>query len=190
MITSRLWRQIAQPILAAALLGSALPAIAQTSLPLEPSPTPNSIPSLPIPTSPASGFEGNPATIFENITLTPKTGSQPETLRGISGGTEAASDLAGRSDTATGPCSGFVDQPPDHRIFLTQYFDFLSLQVQSSDDTTLVVRGPGGIWCNDNYSGKNPGMAGQWFSGVYEVWVGSPSENAFYPYVIRLSEQQ
>ncbi|HEY9646374.1 MAG TPA: hypothetical protein V6C88_08405, partial [Chroococcidiopsis sp.] len=62
-----------------------------------------------------------------------------------------------------------------------------SLQVQSTGDTMLVVRGPGGTWCNDSYNGQNPGIAGQWFSGTYEIWVGSPSNDAYYPYIIRIS---
>ncbi len=177
---------------------SSLSAVAQTSVPFPPSPAPSPVPSptanplpnlLPDPISPPSGFSNPSATIFENVTLTPAF-PEPEILRGISGGTEAASDLSGRSDTATGPCSGFIDQQPDHRVLLTQYFAFLSIQVQSSDDTMLMVRGPGGTWCNDDYSGKNPGIVGQWLSGTYDIWVGSPSENAYHPYIIRLSEQK
>ena len=178
---------LSQQIWVVMLLGHALPAMAQTSAPALPSSTPSTLPS-PIP--PTGSFDSKAATIFENITLTPTFSPDPETIRGISGGAEAAGDLTGRTDTATGPCSGFIDQQPDHRIVLTQYFNILSIQVQSSDDTTLVIRGPGGTWCNDDYSGKNPGIVGQWLSGTYDVWVGSPSENAYYPYVIRLTEQK
>ena len=148
-----------------------------------PSPISNPIP-------PASRPNSQPVTIFENVTLTPAFSPDPETMRGISGGDAAASTLTGRAETATGPCTGFIDQQPDHRMVLTQYFNYLSLQVQSSDDTTLVIRGPGGTWCNDDYSGKNPGVVGQWLSGPYDIWVGSPSENAYHPYVIRLTEQK
>lgn len=127
-------------------------------------------------------------TIFEDVTLSPSF-AIPTTVRGISGGTIAASELLGRGETETGACAGFIDQQPDHRMTLTQFFNFLSLQVQSTDDTSLVIRGPGGTWCNDDFSGKNPGMAGQWLSGTYEIWVGSPRQDAFFPYVIRFSEQ-
>lgn len=71
---------------------------------------------------------------------------------------------------------------------LTQFFNYLSLQVQSTEDTTLIIRGPGGTWCNDDSAGKNPGIAGQWLSGSYEVWVGSYQRNTYHPYVIRISE--
>jgi hypothetical protein len=169
-------------------------------LPTQPFPGPDSaepaplsprlpLPARPVPT-PSNPIEQSASTIFEDITLAPAFNPDPATVRGISGGPLAASDLTGRAETATGPCSGFIDQEPDHRMVLTQFFNFLSLQVQSNEDTTLVIRGPGGTWCNNDYSGKNPGIAGQWLSGTYEIWVGSPSTTAFHPYVIRMTEQK
>ena len=128
--------------------------------------------------------------IFEDVVLTPNAMTNPTTLRGISGGPLTASRVAGRTDTATGICTGFVDRKPDHRIELTAFFDYLSLQVESPEDTVLVVRGPGGSWCNDDVVGFNPGLAGEWFSGVYDVWVGSYNELTYHPYVIRLSDSQ
>lgn len=125
--------------------------------------------------------------IFEDITLSPNFSPDPATVRGISGGPQLARQVSGRSETATGPCTGYVDQEADHVIELTEYFDYLSLQVQSPEDTTLVVRGPGGSWCNDDYVGKDPGIAGQWLSGSYEIWVGSYQNDAYHPYVIRIS---
>jgi hypothetical protein len=127
-------------------------------------------------------------TIFESVTLAPGFDRDPLTLRGISGGPLLAPDLAERSDTPTGPCVGFVDEEPDHTMVLDDFFDYLSLQIQSTEDTTLVVRGPGGTWCNDDYTNMNPGIAGQWLSGTYQIWVGSYQEDQYYPYVIRISE--
>jgi hypothetical protein len=126
--------------------------------------------------------------IFEDLTLAPSFNPDPMTIRGISGGPKTASELAGREDTTTGPCNGYVDDQPDHTIVLTQYFSYLSLQVQSPEDTTLVVRGPGGTWCNDDFSGKNPGIAGQWLSGTYQIWIGSYRQDTYSPYVIRITE--
>jgi len=51
------------------------------------------------------------------------------------------------------------------------------------------VRGPGGSWCNDDYEGKNPGIVGQWLSGTYDIWVGSPQKNKYIPYIIRISQK-
>ncbi|NET54020.1 MAG: hypothetical protein F6K09_36990, partial [Merismopedia sp. SIO2A8] len=129
-------------------------------------------------------------TIFEDITLTPSGIPAPITIRGISGGPLTASQVAGRAQTATGICAGFVDAEPDHRMELTDFFDYLSLQVESPEDTVLVVRGPGGSWCNDDVIGTNPGIAGEWFSGVYDIWVGSYNADTYHPYVIRLTETE
>jgi hypothetical protein len=126
-------------------------------------------------------------TIFEDVTLGPNFSPDPTTVRGISGGPQLASDAAGRMETATGPCAGYVDVEPDHTMVLTEFFDYLSLQIQSPADTTLVVRGPGGSWCNDDYTDQNPGIAGQWFSGTYHIWIGSYEVDSYHPYVIRIS---
>lgn len=136
-----------------------------------------------------AALQAVPATIFEDVTLSPSFTPDPTTIRGISGGSLDAKQVAGRDETATGLCKGFVDEKPDHTIQLTQFFNYLDLQVQSTDDTTLIIRGPGGTWCNDDYGGsKNPGIAGQWLSGTYEIWVGSYTKDAYHPYVIRITE--
>lgn len=140
--------------------------------------------------SPSIAQTPQASTIFENVQLSPNFTPDPTTIRGISGGEQTASEVVGRSTSATGPCNGFIDAQPDHTIVLTQFFNYLSFQVQSPEDTTIIVRGPGGTWCNDDYSGKNPGIAGQWLSGTYEVWVGSFDQNTYHPYVIRVSERQ
>jgi hypothetical protein len=127
------------------------------------------------------------STIFENVTLTPDFSPDPITVHGISGGPVMAADLTRRATTATGPCSGFVDRQPDHIMTLTHFFNYLSLQIESSDDTTIVVRGPGGTWCNDDYQGKNPGIAGRWFSGTYQIWIGSVIKDRYSPYIIHIS---
>jgi len=41
---------------------------------------------------------------------------------------------------------------------ITHWFSDFSTpqpQVQSPQDTTIIVRGPGGSWCNDDSEGKN-----------------------------------
>jgi len=130
------------------------------------------------------------APIFESITLRPKFSPDPMTIRGISGGAIEAKTITGRESTDTGPCAGFVDREPDHILNLTKFFNYLSLQVQSSEDTTLIVSGPGGNWCNDDYQSQNPGIAGQWLAGTYKVWIGSSRKGKYYPYVIKLTEVQ
>lgn len=126
--------------------------------------------------------------IFENITLSPGFRPDPESLRGISGGEVAARTISERIETSTGPCVGFVDRQPDHIISLTESFDYLSVEVESPEDTTLIISGPGGTWCNDDLQGKNPAIIGQWLAGNYRIWVGSYQRNKFHPYVVRLTE--
>lgn len=126
--------------------------------------------------------------IFENVTIRPKFSPDPLTIRGISGGAVSAPKVAGRQETATGPCAGFVDDKPDHTIVLTSFFNYLSLQVQSPEDTTIVISGPGGTWCNDDSQAKNPGLAGQWLAGTYQVWIGSYDKTKFVPYIIKITE--
>jgi len=98
--------------------------------------------------------------------------------------------LAGRSKTETGECIGFVDRTPDHKITLKTNFKYLNLKVRSSGDTVLLIRGPGGAWCNDDTTGRNPAIAGEWLAGTYEVWVGSYEVNASFPYLLEITEKQ
>jgi hypothetical protein len=128
--------------------------------------------------------------IFENVTISPKFSPEPLIIRGISGGSVPANKVAEGAETPTGPCVGFVDEPPDHTIVLTSFFNYLSLIVESPQDTTIVINGPGGTWCNDDFQAKNPGIAGQWLPGTYRVWVGSYDKNNYNPYIIRMSEVQ
>lgn len=124
------------------------------------------------------------ATMFEDATIAPT--SPPKELRGISGGNAETAAIAGRRETETGPCIGFVDKSPDHKITLTTGFRSLNLEVRSSGDTILLVKGPGGSWCNDDGKGQNPAMGGEWLPGTYEVWVGSYESNAAHPYLLRI----
>lgn len=126
--------------------------------------------------------------IFENVKLGPKFSPDPTRIQGISGGSVAATDIAKRSETITGPCSGYMDSKPDHTLSLTGFFNYLSLEVESPEDTTMVIQGPGGTWCNDDYQGKNPGIAGQWLAGTYRIWIGSYKPGSYHPYRIKLSE--
>lgn len=128
--------------------------------------------------------------LFERVTVSPKFEPDPIAIRGISGGEVAAEKIAGRQETPTGPCAGFADEEPDHILTLTAFFNYLSLQVESPQDTTLIVRGPGGSWCSDDQMsrGKNPGIAGQWLAGTYEIWIGSYKPKSYQPYALEITE--
>ncbi|MDZ8224744.1 MULTISPECIES: hypothetical protein [unclassified Nostoc] len=127
-------------------------------------------------------------TIFGDVTISPQFSPDPLTVRGMSGGSISGSQVGARSETATGPCTGFVDETPDHTLVLTSKFDYLKLQVQSPEDTTIIIKGPGGTWCNDDFDGKNAGMIGEWLPGNYEVWVGSYEKDKYLPYTLQITE--
>jgi hypothetical protein len=127
-------------------------------------------------------------TLFENIKISPGFTPNMQVLRGISGGTDEVQKHSGKAQTETGACLGFVDADPDHQITMISEFDYLNIKVRSSGDTVLLVRGPGGSWCSDDESDRNPAIGGKWLPGTYEVWVGSYEKNASFPYLLQLSE--
>ncbi len=134
--------------------------------------------------------EEAPSPIFGDVTIKPKFSPDPLVVRGMSGGFVPANQVAGRRETATGPCTGFVDEKPDHTLVLRSKFDYLKLLVDSPEDTTMIVRGPGGSWCNDEFAGKNPGIVGEWLPGTYNIWVGSYDKNKYLPYTIKITESK
>jgi hypothetical protein len=126
--------------------------------------------------------------LFQDLNVSPNFAPDSRTMRGISGGEVSISDVVETRETTTGPCVGFADEQPDHTLVLDSFFSYLRIEVQSPKDTTIAVEGPGGIWCNDDYRGKNPGFGGQWLPGTYKIWVGSYKPNDYNPYTIRLTE--
>ncbi|WP_219884512.1 hypothetical protein [Merismopedia glauca] len=127
--------------------------------------------------------------IFQDVTLSPNFAPDPQTVRGIGGGSVLMKTISQTDTTPTGACIGFVDKYPDHEVVLNSFFNYLKIEVQSLEDTTILIKGPGGTWCNDDYQGKNPGVAGQWLQGNYQIWVGSYKQEEYYPYVIRFTEK-
>lgn len=124
------------------------------------------------------------------VTIAPQFSPNPLQVEGVGGGDVAASSIAGTSATQTGPCSGFVNTNPDHVLKLTNFFNSLNLQVESDEDTALIIKGPGGVWCNDDFDGKNPGISGQWQAGDYAVWVSSYKKNHSPNYTLRVTEDR
>jgi hypothetical protein len=127
--------------------------------------------------------------IFGDVTINRKFSPDPLTVRGMSGGSVPGSQVAGKVETPpTGPCTGFVDEAPDHTLNLQSKFDYLKIQVQSPQDTTILIKGPGGTWCNDDFDGKNAGIVGEWLPGTYQIWVGSYVKDQYLPYTLKITE--
>lgn len=133
-------------------------------------------------------YADEPPPIFGDVTISSNFSPDPLVVRGMSGGSVDASNMAGQKETATGLCTGFVDQKPNHTLVLKTKFDYLKLLVQSPGDTTMIVSGPGGVWCNDDFDGKNPGMVGEWLPGTYKIWVGSYDKDKYFPYTLQITE--
>jgi hypothetical protein len=128
-----------------------------------------------------------PPPMFEDVTIGPKFSPDPFIVRGMSGGPLPANKVVNRKETPTGPCTGFVDSKPDHILKLKSKFNYLKVVVESPEDTTLIISGPGGIWCNDDFDGKNPGILGEWLPGTYQIWVGSYQKNKSFPYTLKIT---
>ena len=115
--------------------------------------------------------------------------TQPIVATGTSGGTIPLQKIAQTENTSTGYCDGYADSQPNHVLELMSFFEFLRLEVESSADTTVLIRGSGGVWCNDDAGTANPVIEGQWQPGVYQVWVGSYQADSDRNYQIKITDR-
>ena len=81
-----------------------------------------------------------------------------------------------------------MNSQPNHSLNLKAFFNYLKVQVLSSEDTTIVVRGPGGTWCNDDFQNRSAGIDGEWLPGTYQIWVGAYRPDQTVPYTLRITE--
>jgi len=107
----------------------------------------------------------------------------PHTTTGTAGGPVNA----GTFDPS---CVGSIPSAAQHTMMLGTDFRNLRIMVNSSADTTLVIRGPDGRFrCNDDGGGGfRPMVSGAWGPGSYQVWVGVYANGAPTPYTIGFSE--
>ena len=70
---------------------------------------------------------------------------------------------------------------------LNSFFNFLKVEVASQADTTIIIQGPGGVWCNDDTDNVNPIIEGQWQPGIYRVWIGSYQADSNNDYQIKIT---
>lgn len=107
------------------------------------------------------------------VTINQSVTTQPLTIEGKTGGSVTALDITQTENTATGYCDGFTSRLPHHVLKIDKFFSSLRLEVESDADTTIIVRGAAGIWCNDDVSSANPVIEGAWQPGIYKVWIGT-----------------
>lgn len=106
----------------------------------------------------------------------------PQQGQGVAGG-----PVAGRS--VQGNCNGYIPAQPQHVLMTQTGFRFLRVTTGSADDTTLLVRGTMGTWCDDDTFGRNPSVDLQNLPpGRYDIYVGTYAPNRPAPYQILFSE--
>ncbi|UBF28419.1 hypothetical protein K9N68_11415 [Kovacikia minuta CCNUW1] len=123
-----------------------------------------------------------------SVSLSPGFTPNPLEVKGGANGSIALQEIVNQTDSPTGQCTGFANTQPNMTLVLTTFFNSLSLVVISSEDTALAIQGPGGVWCNDDFQGKNPGVSGQWLPGTYKVWVSSYARGRRPAYTVRIAE--
>ena len=130
-----------------------------------------------------------PASAQNTITIDRDTVARPLTIMGTSSGEIKSAEIAKTENTATGYCDGYVDVQPNHLLEIESFFDSLRLEVNSSADTTVLVKGNSGVWCNDDAGSVNPIIEGQWQQGLYKVWVGSYQPDTSNNYQIQITSK-
>lgn len=111
-------------------------------------------------------------------------------VRGVTSGERSLAEMAGR-DRRRKVCLGYAAAEPDHTLILTQPQPRLRIAVSSEgQDTTLLVEGPRGIDCNDNYRREHRDAAvtaRNWPAGEYRIWVGAFDEGDLINYRLRIT---
>jgi hypothetical protein len=102
-------------------------------------------------------------------------------------------DAGGELDASSvhANCRGWINPGmPDVALDLSAPTAPINIYAISDDDTTLVVRTPGGSWlCDDDTSGLNPLVRlGKPSPGRYAIWVGSYASNTYPATELRISE--
>ncbi|MEO0406109.1 MAG: hypothetical protein AAF289_02035 [Cyanobacteria bacterium P01_A01_bin.135] len=124
---------------------------------------------------------GQSAANFGSATL--RNGSVARPLQGHTQGTTPLSTIA-RQDAQGNHCIGYGESEPDHILILPQALSRITLSVNSGgQDTTLLVRGGGQVFCADDSNNADARLQAQnWGPGEYQVWVGSFDPGVRYDY--------
>jgi hypothetical protein len=119
---------------------------------------------------------------YGDASLTSGFQPDPHRMSGTAGGTVNASSFGGNG------CVGTIANNPDHVVTLNSSFSYLRFLITSSEDTTLVIRGPNGqVYCDDDSVGLNPQIGRDFSSGRYEIYIGVYDEG--YPsYDLEITE--
>ena len=110
-------------------------------------------------------------------------------VQGVTSGRLSFLELAAR-DRRRKLCLGYGRRNPDYILELTERQPHLRIAVESNGgDTTLLVQGPEGIDCNDNYRREHQDAAitaENWPAGTYRIWVGAFDRGDAIDYTLRV----
>ncbi|MEM1279606.1 MAG: hypothetical protein AAGG53_06160 [Cyanobacteria bacterium P01_H01_bin.152] len=122
------------------------------------------------------------------VTLAAGFAPNPTELVGTGGGDRPAAEVVNTANSPTGQCLGYISTAPHEEVVLETHFSNLEMRVESALDTTLVISGPGGVWCNDDNGSQNPAIVGAWLPGKYRVWVGAYRAEQIPDYILYVQE--
>ena len=107
----------------------------------------------------------------------------------LSGSAGGAVRAVRHGNTPDGFCTGWIDATPNHTLTLERDFASLTLAVTAPSDTTLIVLGPTGTRCSDDFgSDPNPRLSGRFPAGEYRIFVGSYDEAQRVRYTLEVRE--
>lgn len=110
---------------------------------------------------------------------------------GLSGGQRDAAREIGY-DWFGNLCTGYIFHSPDHVIRLSHSQPSLTVEVESFEDTTLVIfhRETGMVFCDDDsgYGHDAEVSLFNWPAGTYEVFVGSYWYGDYWDYALYVYE--
>lgn len=125
------------------------------------------------------GGVGGSGGLYANFRLGAGFTPDPQTGRGTTGGVVEASSFGAH-------CAGMIDTTPDHRLTITSTVA-LRLAVDSTTDSSLVVRGAGKVLCDDDSGGAlDAEIVDTFRPGEYEIYVGHLGESG--DYTLSISE--
>ncbi|MFC4728407.1 hypothetical protein [Coralloluteibacterium thermophilus] len=117
---------------------------------------------------------------YENFTIGAGFTPDPMTGSGQTGGNSDAARFGSR-------CTGRIDTSPDHTIRVTSTVD-VRIRTESTTDSTLVVVGPAGVFCDDDGAGAlDAQVDARLTPGDYQVYVGHLGEGG--RYTLSISER-
>ena len=145
----------------------------------------------------AGGLSGSTSAMadtanFGRRSLAPGFGVDDGNVAGYTGGSYSFSAIANR-DSNGNSCLGYGDPQPDYILTLEKDFAALELIVDSGGaDTTLVVEGPGALWCGNDIDDFNldARVLGKLVNaGSYRIWVGTMTPGDRQNYTLTISEE-